>query len=160
MPGTIVVGVDGSAGSDAALRWALGEARVRGSALRVVHVYQPPQVPRPDTALAFGGMAVPAVVTEDAERLRRKVEGEARRLIEGAVQRAEADTGDGVVIERVAIGGSPAPALIEAARGAELLVVGSRAHGGLVSMLLGSVTDECAHHPPCPVVIMPPPDRR
>jgi nucleotide-binding universal stress UspA family protein len=66
--GTIVVGVDGSAGSDAALRWALDEARLRGSSLRVVHVYQPPRMPLTEAGVgAAGGMGVPVFVENDDE---------------------------------------------------------------------------------------------
>ena len=65
--GTIVVGVDGSAGSDGTLRWALNEARLRGTKLRVVHVYQPPQLPLTEVGVgAAGGMGVP-VFAENAD---------------------------------------------------------------------------------------------
>ena len=61
-------------------------------------------------------------------------------------------------IERAAVAGPPAQTLIESAPGAELLVVGSRGRGGFLGLLLGSVSQQCAQHPPCPVVILPPPD--
>ena len=48
----------------------------------------------------------------------------------------------------------PAPALLAAARGADLLVLGSRGHGGFADLLLGSVSLQCAHHASCPVVIV------
>jgi nucleotide-binding universal stress UspA family protein len=157
--GTIVVGVDGSAGSDAALRWALAEARLRGAKLRVVNAYQSPQLPLPETGLgAAAGMAVPAMFTENQEKVQQAVETEARNLIAGALQRAGGDAVDGVEIERVAVEGAAARTLIELARGAELLVVGSRGHGGFLGLVLGSVSQQCAQHPPCPVVILPPPE--
>ena len=53
--------------------------------------------------------------------------------------------------------GTPASALLTAAAGAELLVVGSRGRGGFAGLLMGSVSLECAHHTPCPLVIVPPP---
>ena len=65
----IVVGVDGSPGSDAALRWAAGEARLRGSSLRIVHVYHLPHVPLTEIGVgAAAGMALPAAFTEDEVR--------------------------------------------------------------------------------------------
>ena len=154
----IVVGVDGSAGSDAALRWAAGEARLRGSSLRIVHVYHLPHVPLTEVGVgAAAGMALPAAFTEDGERLRRMVEGQARRVLDDALARAGEEVA-GLDVERVVVEGAPAPTLIESARGADLLVIGSRGRGGFLGLLLGSVSHQCAHHPPCPVVILPPPE--
>ena len=62
----------------------------------------------------------------------------------------------GVEVERSAVHGAAAPVLLEAARGAAALVVGTRGHGGFVGLLLGSVTQQCAHHASCPFVIVPP----
>jgi nucleotide-binding universal stress UspA family protein len=157
--GTIVVGVDGSVGSDAALRWALAEARLRGAKLRVVNAYQAPQLPLSNAGLgAAAGMAVPAMLAENGEKLRQAVETEARNLIAGALQRAGDDAVNGLEIERVAVEGAAARTLIESARGADLLVVGSRGHGGFLGLVLGSVSQQCAQHPPCPLVILPPPE--
>jgi nucleotide-binding universal stress UspA family protein len=159
MPSPIVVGVDGSEGSIAALRWALDEARLRGSGVRVVHAYRSSQFPLAEAELGVaGGMGVPVMVTDGAEELRRAVETQARHVIDESVQRAGGDAVDGLEIERAAIEGPAAQTLIEAGRGAELLVVGSRGRGGFVGLLLGSVSQQCAQHPPCPVVILPPPD--
>jgi nucleotide-binding universal stress UspA family protein len=155
----IVVGVDASAGSDAALRWALAEARLRGSSLRVVHAYQSPYVPGAGAELgATGGMAVPVVYGENGEELRQAVETEARNLIDNALRRADGESTDGLGIERVAAEGPPVQMLIASARDAELLVLGSRGRGGFLGLLLGSVSQQCAQHPPCPVVILPPPE--
>jgi nucleotide-binding universal stress UspA family protein len=154
--GTIVVGVDGSAGSDRALRWALAEARLRGSKIRVVHAYEPPSIPVTEVGLA-GGMAVPGIFIEDRDQLRHAVETGAQHLIEAALRRADGESIDGLEIERAAIEGPAAQALIESARGAELLVVGSRGRGGFAALVLGSISQQCAQHPPCPVVILPPP---
>ena len=155
--GTIVVGVDGSPTSDAALRWAVAEARLRDSKLRVVHAYQPPRVPLTEAGLA-AGMAVPAVL-KDAESLRRAAETEARDVIEEALRRAGRDSVEKLEIEKDAVEGAPAETLIKSAKDAELLVLGSRGRGGFLGLLLGSVSQQCAQHPPCPVVILPPPEQ-
>jgi nucleotide-binding universal stress UspA family protein len=153
--GTIVVGVDGSPGSDAALRWAMDEARLRGSKLRIVNGYDLPQVLVSEGGVGAAGIAVPAAVTqEDAERLRSSAEEQARGVVEGAVQRVGGEGGR-PEIESAVVPGPAAQALIEAGRTAELLVLGSRGRGGFLGLLLGSVTQQIAHHPPCPVVILP-----
>jgi nucleotide-binding universal stress UspA family protein len=155
---TIVVGVDGSAGSDAALRWALAEAKLRGAKVRVVHIYRAPQIPLSEAGLvAAGGMPIPAPLPENGDRLRRAAETRARNLIHEALKRAESES-FGVEIEQAPLEGSPAETLIATARAADLLVVGSRGHGGFLGLLLGSVSQQCAHHPPCPVVILPNPE--
>jgi nucleotide-binding universal stress UspA family protein len=155
---TIVVGVDGSAGSDAALRWALAEAGLRGARLRVVHAYQ--AQPPPLMEVGFGapaGIAAPATLAEEGTQIRQAAEEHARALIDGALRRA-GDASDGIELERVTGEGPPTQTLLESARGAELLVVGSRGRGGFFGLLLGSVSQQCALHPPCPVVILPPPE--
>ena len=155
--GTIVVGVDGSPGSDAALRWALDEARLRGSKLRVVHAYELPMVALSEGAVGAAGIPAPPVVTrEDVERMRTGAEEQARGVVERALQRVGGKAADRPEIEVAAIAGPAAQTLIEAGRDAELLVLGSRGRGGFLGLLLGSVTQQCAHHPPCPVVILPP----
>jgi nucleotide-binding universal stress UspA family protein len=156
--GTIVVGVDGSAGSDAALRWALTEARLRGSEVRAVHVYQPPHGALAEAAVGGPGLAPAVLAGEELERLRSAADREARAMIGEALQRAGADVVGGLEIKQEAVEGAAAETLIEAGRGAELLVLGSRGRGGFLGLLLGSVSQQCAQHPPCPVVILPPPE--
>lgn len=155
--GTIAVGVDGSAGSDAALRWALAEARLRGARLSVIHAYQTPQLTVGDLGIVAGA---PAAVfsPEQVDRLRSAVESDAHNVIEAALRQAGDDALAGVEVERQAVEGPAVRVLIESARGAELLVLGSRGRGGFLGLLLGSVSQQCAQHPPCPVVILPPPD--
>lgn len=154
--GTIVVGVDGSAGSDAALRWALEEAGLRGSRVRVVHAYQSPELSYVEAGFGAGGVMGARAFDENAEAVHRAVETEAGELIENTLRRVRPDAGESLEIEAAAIAGSAAQTLIESARGAELLVVGSRGRGGFSGLLLGSVSQQCAQHPPCPVVILPP----
>jgi nucleotide-binding universal stress UspA family protein len=156
--GVIVVGVDGSEGSLAALRWALAEAQLRGSSVRVVHAYHSPPLPVSEAGVgAAGGIGIPAVFTDNWDQVHQAVESEAANLIEHALREADADSFDGLEIERSAVEGPAARTLIAEAKGAELLVVASRGRGGFVGLLLGSVSQQCALHPPCPVVILPPP---
>ena len=141
--GRIVVGIDGSKGSDEALRFALAEARLRGVGLRIVCAWATPTA-------AYAGMAY--VPTFDL----RDVEEEAAQLkLKAAVESLGADPG--VAVETVALEGHPADTLLAQASGADLLVVGSRGLGGFSSLLLGSVSQQVVHHAPCPVAIVPHP---
>ena len=143
----IVVGVDGSPASTGALAWALDEARLRRASVTAVHAWAHPF----PVATGFpGGFVVP--VDEDTVDAMRKA---AEELLERVL--SEADT-HGVEVEQVVAEGPAAGALIEEADGAELLVVGSRGHGGFAGLLLGSVSQQCAHYAPCPVVIIRAPE--
>jgi nucleotide-binding universal stress UspA family protein len=141
--GVIVVGVDHSPGAKAALRFALEEARLRQATLRVVHAWQFGYI----GATGFEG-ALPAVGGE-LEDFRRGAEA----ALDETLRDVGADT-DGVAIERRVDQGTAAAVLVEESRGADLLVVGSRGHGGFAQLLLGSVSQQCAHHAFCPVVIV------
>ena len=135
--GRIVVGVDGSDQSKAALRWAVEEARLRGASVRAVYAWSAPYVPVPG-----------AVLTEhNLEELR--LQGE--RMLEAMNEEVDSK---GVEVERTSVEGGPARVLVEAAKDADLLVVGSRGRGGFAGLLLGSVSQQCAHHASCPVVIV------
>ncbi len=141
----IVVGVDGSAGSRAALRWAYREAQLRGTTLEAVTVWQFPVM----TSLpAFGAMPPPEDLSGEAEASLLQVLQE-----EGVESTAQ------VPVTTVVAEGAAAAALLEAADGAELLVVGSRGHGGFTGLLLGSVSQQCATHGRCPVVVVHPTDQ-
>ncbi len=137
----IVVGVDGSAEAKEALRWALEEAQLRGASLRVVHAWQLP-------VAAYGAGLAAAYHGELLEALRR----DAEKLVDQLL--AEAGPPKGVEVEKAAVEGPAAQTLVEAAKDADLLVVGSRGHGGFAGLLLGSVSQQCAHHASCPVVIV------
>jgi nucleotide-binding universal stress UspA family protein len=141
--GVIVVGVDHSAGAKAALRFALEEARLRQATLRVVHAWQFGYI----GATGLEG-ALPAVGGE-LEDFRRGAEA----ALDETLTDVGADT-DGVAIERRVDQGTAAAVLVEESRGADLLVVGSRGHGGFAQLVLGSVSQQCAQHAFCPVVIV------
>jgi nucleotide-binding universal stress UspA family protein len=145
----VVVGVDGSVGSIEALRWGLDEARLRKAPLRAIHswVYLHPLVPAligyPYTTEAGEGDAADAATT-------------AQDAAESILDEAFAGIGeiDDMGVERMVVQGPAAKVLIDAVSEHDLLVVGSRGHGGFAGLLLGSVSHQCVQHAPCPVVIV------
>ena len=140
----IVVGIDGSAESKQALRWAAAEARLRGTTLRVVHAWAFPYF--------ASGLGIEPVLDAEVIETGRRLAGE---LVDGELAEL-GDGASGIQVERAVVEGAPAPVLIEAAEGADLLVVGARGRGGFSGLLLGSVSQQCAHHASCPLVIVPP----
>ncbi|MFF8598394.1 universal stress protein [Streptomyces sp. NPDC015232] len=133
----VVVGVDGSPASHDALRWAVRQARLTGATVEAVAAYDLP---------GSVGWSAPAVdAAFDAEAAGRALTDELRDEF--------AQVSD-VPLEEHVVRGNPAQVLIEASKGAELLVVGSRGRGGFSSLLLGSVSQQCAVHASCPVVIV------
>lgn len=138
--GSIIVGADGSESSRAALRWASEQALATGAILRVVTAWHIPN-------LSYGGL-VPTFPDYDFAASARTVQAEEVSSVLGPNPAVELST---VVIE-----GPAGPELTAAAVGADLLVVGSRGHGVLAGMLLGSVSEYCATHASCPVVVVHP----
>jgi nucleotide-binding universal stress UspA family protein len=139
----IVVGVDQSEGAKAALAFAHEEARLRDATLRAVHAWQFGYI----DYTGFGG-AAPAV-GGDISELREA----AAAALDATVREALPSPGD-VKIEQRVVEGSAGAALVDESRNADLLVVGSRGHGGFAQLLLGSVSQQCAQHAACPVVIV------
>lgn len=137
----IVVGVDGSEHAARALRWALDEARIRAATVLAVHAWQYPSV-------GVTGFPVPEVAMEGIAQ-------SAQETLDHAIDDQDDQMADGVDVERCLVMGPAAQALLDAARGADLLVLGSRGRGGFAGLLLGSVSQQCAHHSPCPVVLVP-----
>ena len=135
---TIVVGVDGSECSVKALRWALDEARLRDAKVRAVIAWLYPHV---------------STYHEAAHAMKASFVEEAAATLERAVAEARGEAAD-VEIEKEVVESLAAPALVEAASDASLLVVGSRGLGGFAGLLLGSVSQQCAHHARCPLVIV------
>jgi nucleotide-binding universal stress UspA family protein len=137
---TIVVGVDGSENGRRALVWALDEARHRDGRCHLVH------------AVDFGLVAASTFAGRAVEELREAGESVLESELEFARQ-------SGVPVDGELALRSAAQALIDSSRGAAMLVVGSRGHGGFAGLLLGSVSSACTHHATCPVVVVPPPER-
>jgi len=139
-PQHLVVGVDGSPGARVALDWALDEARRKGARLTILHAY------------------LLEVAWIDRADIDRWCDAE-RRAAEAALAAIvkSLDVPAGVEIETRVVEGNPVNVLIEASRDADLLVVGSRGRGGLVGLLLGSVSQRCVERAECPVVVVPRP---
>jgi nucleotide-binding universal stress UspA family protein len=131
----VVVGIDGSEGSNRALEWAATEAVRRGAVLEAHTSYGPGYV-----------FITPHEVHQAMQHLLDKAESHVVDLAPGLAFK-------GVIHE-----GSAAKFLIEASKGADLLVVGSRGLGGFSGLLLGSVSQQCSLHAHCPIVIVRPPE--
>ena len=138
----IVVGVDGSTTSQRALGWALDAARAHRARVNVVHAWHPSYVSPAD-----------AYLISSVEVLERA----AGTLLDEAVDQADS-RGLAGPIERTLVMGSAARAVLEAAGGAELIVVGSRQQSVAGCLFLGSVSLQVTHHADCPVVVVPPGD--
>jgi nucleotide-binding universal stress UspA family protein len=132
----IVVGVDGSVPSKAALSWAIRQAERTGAVVDAVIAWEYPVTygyPAPVGDINYAELAGKVIADTVAE-----------------VTGPQAP----VTIRTTVTEGNPAAALLAASAGAELLVVGCRGHGGLAEALLGSVSQHCVHHATCPVVIL------
>ena len=127
----IVVGVDGSEGGLRAVEWAAAEAGRCGGELEIHTAYSPGYV---------------FVTPEDVRQAMQ-------RVVREATEKAEA-AAPGVPVRAVTHEATPARSLVEASRDADLLVVGSRGHGGFAGLLLGSVSQQCSLHAHCTTVIV------
>lgn len=159
----VVVGIDGSQESLAALRLAADEARCRSGRLHVVYVYAPVRatdLTAAATVVAAGtwtSSPMGETVLRDARLRHEEEHAEAQRHAEARVRQlvsqADADYG-GLDVQQSAISDAhPSAALVRMSRGADLLVVGSRGLGGFAGLLLGSVGQQCVHHAECPVLV-------
>jgi nucleotide-binding universal stress UspA family protein len=142
----IVVGFDRSRPAGAALRFALREARLRGATVRVVYAWQVTPY------AASWGAAIPPGLPDQLATHRADTLAALRAEVR-AIQEQE-DALD-VPLELETVEGPPAHMLVARSAGAELLVVGSRGRGGLTGLVLGSVSQACAHAATCPIVIVP-----
>jgi nucleotide-binding universal stress UspA family protein len=132
----IVVGIDGSPSSDAALEWAANQAELTGAALEVLMTWEWPY--------GYGWSPVP----NDYDPAH-----DADEFLTGALTTIR-ETHAGVPIQATLLEGHPAPILVKASHGADLLVVGSRGHGEFAGMLLGSVSEHCVTNAHCPVLVV------
>jgi nucleotide-binding universal stress UspA family protein len=133
---TIIVGVDGSPSSRQALRWAARQAELTGGQVHAITTWHLPSTTGWETALD-------AVDWAD----------DARRTLDTALQEA-LSSADADRVHRHVVQGHPAKVLVDQAADADLLVVGSRGHGGFTGMLLGSVGLHVIAHATCPVLIV------
>jgi nucleotide-binding universal stress UspA family protein len=139
--GLVVVGMDASAQGRQALRYAADIAKQRAWKLEVVHCWNaiypmtPFGVMPPDTS---------KIIHDSALEVLNKVVSE------------ELGDAPGPNVSKKLIEGSPATILVEESEKADLLVVGSRGHGGFASLALGSVSSACVHHAGCPVLVVRP----
>ena len=135
----IVVGLDGSPASLEGLEWAYGQAIVSGAELTAVHGWiYPYSGPRTSVSEPRTQMQLDAM-----EELKTSLESLGPRL-----------TGGSIHVHAKLVEQSPTESLLDEAKDADLLVVGSRGRGALRSLLLGSVTSTVAQHAACPVVIV------
>jgi nucleotide-binding universal stress UspA family protein len=137
-PSVIVVGVDGSDASKDALLWAARQAELTGSALVAVMSWEFP-------SMAYGAvMPLP----DDFD-----IAGASQKIVDEAIDDTLGEH-PAVQVSTVVAEGPPALELLKTAKNADLLVVGSRGHGAFAGMLLGSVSEHCVTHSPCPVVVV------
>jgi len=137
----IVAGVDGSPSSVSALRWAIAQAGLTGAAVDAVIAWH-----YPVAAGGYGWAPVGMATAFDFEE-------NAEKVLADAISTA-CGPGKGVPVRARVVEGNSAQVLLDACDGADLLVVGSRGHGGFTEALLGSDSQHCVHHAHCPVVVI------
>jgi nucleotide-binding universal stress UspA family protein len=137
----IVVGVDGSPGSLAALRVATDEARLHNAPLRVVMAWQ----------LTWPEMAI------ETPRLYEQSQARARAQLDAALAVLAGNDAE-VQITAELVSGHPVTVLVEATRDATMLVVGTRGTSGVAGAFVGSVAHAVIHRAHCPVLVVPQPD--
>jgi nucleotide-binding universal stress UspA family protein len=136
--GRIVVGVDGSDESKAALRWAVRQAELTGASLEAVTTWHIPSA-------AYGAPITLPTGYDFAPG--------AQKTVDDAIAEVLGDHPT-IKVSTVVEEGYPALLLLKAAVGADALVLGSRGHGAFAGMLLGSVSEHCVAHASCPVVVV------
>ena len=138
----IVVGINESSGADAALHWAVDDARRRRAPLRLVYAYE--------WQLRYGEIPLYVDVPESALQQSRDA---AERLVARMINRART-LEQGIEISGAAIDGDPAGVLVDESAEAGLLVVGSRHLSAVGSVMIGSVSAAAAARASCPAVVV------
>ena len=139
----IVVGVDGSPGSKTALKWAMNQAHLTGATVEAITTWQDPAqygTAYGWTSAAFEGDTFDTTMV---------------KVLDETVAEVTAQIPQPVTVLPQVVKGHPAETLLQAAAGADLLVVGSRGHGTFAGIMLGSVSQHCVQYAPCPVVVVP-----
>ena len=147
MPGTILVGVDGSAASHEALRWAAQEAELRSARLVAVHVW---------AYVSVVPLGDPGMIPMPAVDLPSQLEAE-RDAASADLDQAIAEvlgSGSAIELEKRLVEGDPGEELVSASAAADLVVVGSHGRSGFRAALLGSVSRHVIDHAVCPVVVL------
>jgi nucleotide-binding universal stress UspA family protein len=161
----VVVGVDGSDGSSKALAWAVQEARMRGAILRVVHAWKVPRLSEAaylQAATPVNPSGLSAWDEKTYDEFRSQVvdvpegePGEAEASVASQVTAVLGPSPD-ITVERQLSQGRASQVILDAARDADLVVVGSRGRDGFAGLLLGSVSSQVVHHARCPVTVIHP----
>ena len=138
--GVVLVAIDGSAGSASAIAFGVEEARRRNAALRLIHVWHAP------TLLGGGQWILPP-------EIEARIGGSVQELVDAASTRAR-ELGPELDVTADAVQGPVIPSIVAASAEADILIVGSRGHGGFAELVLGSVGQGTAQHAHCPVTIV------
>ncbi|MEI2785076.1 MAG: universal stress protein [Candidatus Nanopelagicales bacterium] len=139
---SVVVGYDGSDGSERALQWAVEEAKLRAVPLQIAVVWEEPMVD-----MGFGGGAIiDPTLAEVMKERGEQIAAQGRELVANS----------GLEVSAEAVVGPAASALVEASEHADLLVTGSHSKRGVAEILLGSTSSQVATHSKCPTVVVRP----
>jgi nucleotide-binding universal stress UspA family protein len=136
----IVVGIDGSPSSIEAFRWAVRQAELTGGSVDAVIAWQ-----FPASAGGFGW--APSSGFDDID-----FAGLSAKALSAVIEQVSLP--EAVKVRQQVVEGYPAQVLLDAAAGADLIVVGSRGHGAFADALLGSVSERVVRHAHCPVLVM------
>jgi nucleotide-binding universal stress UspA family protein len=145
----VVVGVDGTVASVAALRWACDQACLTGARVLALAVIEPPPLVGGGPEIA-GGVAAPYMF--DDEQLTAAADAWLTKAITALPNELMQ------AVKRQVARGDAATVLLEVARDAGLLVLGNHRRGAISGALAGSVAQRCAHHATCPLVLVPAPE--
>lgn len=144
--GSIVVGIDGSSWSDAALEWGVAQASLEGRHLTLLHAIAPTVVPN---AGLYGGSGI------DYGRFMDEMQTGGRSMLDAAVAQAHA-LDPTLNVHPMLVISDARTAMLDLGERAAMIVVGSRGRGPVASLLLGSVSVTVSKHAACPVIVVRP----